>query len=179
MPAVVSLRPTVDADLAEMLSEEARADTRCWLGDVSPEWHHRLMASPDAEHLCVVRDGASVGMVVIAGLTGTHRSIEIRRVMIFSAARGRGVGTATMTSTFERAFTGHGAHRVWLDVKSLNIAARNLYRSVGLVVEGELREAMCEPDGSFSSLVVMGLLDREWASQVARPTPLPRSSIDG
>lgn len=162
-----------------MLREEARVDTRCWLGDVSLEWHHQLMKSPDTEHLSVVCDGAVVGMVVLAGLTGAHRCFEIRRVMIFSAARGRGVGASTMASTFERAFTVHGAHRVWLDVKSLNVAARNLYRSVGLVVEGELREAMCEPDGSFSSLIVMGLLDREWMSHEDSPAPLPRPSIKG
>ena len=36
-------------------------------------------------------------------------------------------------------------------------------RSEGFVEEGVLRDALREPDGSFASLVVMGLLRPEWA----------------
>lgn len=177
MPLAVSLRQTVQSDLAEMLHEEEQPDTRCWLGDISPGWHQEHMTSPDTEHLSVVCNGATAGLVVLAGLTGAHRSIEIRRVVVFSAARGRGVGASTMDATLERAFTVHDAHRAWLDVKSLNSVALKLYRSAGLVVEGELREAMCAPDGGFSSLIVMGLLDREWASRGVGPRTLQRSTI--
>jgi RimJ/RimL family protein N-acetyltransferase len=162
MAIVVSLRPSTHSELGEALREESRADTRCWLGDISPEWHHEQMTSPDAEHLSVICDGMAAGFVVLAGLTGTHGSVEMRRVVVYSAARGRGVGAATMSATLHRAFAVHGAHRAWLDVKSHNAIALRLYRSIGLVPEGELRESVREPDGGYSSMIIMSMLDREW-----------------
>ena len=43
-----------------------------------------------------------------------------------------------------------------------NDRARAPYRSEGFVEEGVLRDALREPDGSFTPLVVMSLLRPEW-----------------
>ncbi|GAA3728800.1 hypothetical protein GCM10022225_07730 [Plantactinospora mayteni] len=165
MPVSVLLRVTPEQELDAMVRAEARSDTRRWLGDVSVGWHRAQLASPDTEHLSIVREETTVGFVVLAGLTSPHRSIELRRVMVFHRVRNRGVGRSAMVALLDRAFGVHGAHRVWLDVKPHNSTALRLYRSVGLVVEGELREAMAEPEGGFTSLIVMGILDREWAAR--------------
>ena len=72
------------------------------------------------------------------------------------------------------AFRDLGAHRFWLDVKSLNIRALALYASEGFVEEGRLRESVrlagvggfTEAAG-YDTLVVMSLLDREYQARVA------------
>jgi RimJ/RimL family protein N-acetyltransferase len=61
------------------------------------------------------------------------------------------------------AFRDLGAHRFWLDVKSLNERALALYRSEGFVEEGRLRESV-RTDNGFDSLVVMSMLEPEYAA---------------
>jgi RimJ/RimL family protein N-acetyltransferase len=77
------------------------------------------------------------------------------------------------------AFRDLRAHRFWLDVKQLNTRALALYQSEGFVEEGRLRESVrvvidgVGPDGAaggvagYDSLIVMSMLDREYAARVA------------
>jgi hypothetical protein len=62
------------------------------------------------------------------------------------------------------AFDDLGAHRLWLDVKTHNVQARALYDSEGFIVEGLLRESV-RVEGGFESLVVMSMLQHEFASR--------------
>jgi RimJ/RimL family protein N-acetyltransferase len=68
------------------------------------------------------------------------------------------------------AFRDLRAHRFWLDVKSLNTRALALYQSEGFVEEGRLRESvrvMIDGVDGFDTLIVMSMLDREYAARVA------------
>ena len=64
------------------------------------------------------------------------------------------------------AFRDLHAHRFWLDVKAGNVRAQTLYASEGFVVEGTLREAV-RGEGGYESLIVMAMLEAEFAQRVA------------
>lgn len=49
----------------------------------------------------------------------------------------------------------HGAKRVWLDVKPGNSRARRLYSHEGFEEEKLLTNAIAEPDGTWSDLIIM------------------------
>jgi len=166
----VQLRPSTPSDIAAALAAENDPAARRWLGEVSAAWHERHLTDPAAEHLVVERDGTAVGYIVLVTVDGVA---ELRRIVVWPEARGTGAGRAALVAAVDHAFA-RGAHRVWLDVKPANAVARALYTSTGFVEEGVLREAMPEPDGSWSSLVVMAVLDREWALRPAAPrVPAP------
>lgn len=63
----------------------------------------------------------------------------------------------------EMSFDRHRAHRVWLDVKTHNARAIHVYESEGFVREGVLRECV-RAKGTYESLLVMSILDREYAA---------------
>jgi RimJ/RimL family protein N-acetyltransferase len=68
------------------------------------------------------------------------------------------------------AFRDLRAHRIWLDVKQLNTRALALYQSEGFVEEGRLRESVrvtINGADGYDSLIVMSMLDREYAARVA------------
>lgn len=154
------LRSTAECDLDAVSAAEADEDTRGWIGDTSLDWHRKAMQDPDQEHLTVLTAGHVAGFVVLAGLTNPHRSVELRRILVTTEHRGRGLGRQAFRAAVDRAFE-HGAHRVWLDVKEANRKARGLYASEGFSEEGLLREEMQERDGSWSSVVVMAQLETE------------------
>ena len=86
-------------------------------------------------------------------------------------SKGRGLGRRCVRLLKRMAFRDLKAHRFWLDVKSLNARALALYASEGFVEEGRLRESVRasvdESADGWDSLVVMSLLDREYAARVA------------
>lgn len=157
---MITLCPTRIEDLDLFVAAESEPDARPWLGEVSRAWHEGAMADPDVEHLTVA-DGITAGYALVAGLRGVHGSIELRRIVVLGSHRGRGIGRSALHALATRAFDVHGAHRVWLDVKTDNARARHLYRSAGFTEEGVLRDASREPDGSYSSLAVLSVLAGE------------------
>lgn len=157
---MVTLRATVEADLDAVTAAELDEDTRRWIGDTSREWHRAVLADNDREHLIVLNNDHIVGFAILAGLSDPHRSIELRRIVVSAEHRGQGLGKAAFRATVALAF-GHGAHRVWLEVKETNTLAQDLYANEGFVREGVHRETLREPDGSWSSFVVMSQLETE------------------
>ncbi len=157
---MVTLRPTAPADLSAVVAVEADPEASQWLGDTGIAWHRAALDDADQEHLLIIEGDQIVGFVVLAGLTNRHSSIELRRLVVARAAQGRGVGRQALRTAADRAFRS-GAHRLWLDVKVGNDRAQALYASEGFVHEGVLRDALHEPDGSWSSLAVLSQLEAD------------------
>ena len=57
-------------------------------------------------------------------------------------------------------------HRAWLDCKDYNDRALHLYESEGMLREGLFRETILT-NGVYENLVVLAILDREYAARKA------------
>jgi RimJ/RimL family protein N-acetyltransferase len=101
----------------------------------------------------------STGFVILQGCRNPHHSVELKRIVL--QRKGQGLGRACVRLLMQMAFRDLGAHRFWLDVKSLNTRAQTLYRSEGFVEEGRLRESVKTDDG-YDSLIVMSMLQSEY-----------------
>jgi len=155
----VELRSTAPDDLEFVMAAEADPEASPFVTVDSREAHEATLADPNQEHL-IVSDGArSLGHIVLRGLEDRHRVIEIRRIVI--AEKGRGVGPVALRLAVDRCFRDYGAHRVWLDVIPHNERALRVYRELGFVHEGVLREAQIV-DGVHESLAIMSILEDEW-----------------
>ena len=137
---MLTLRRTTEADLPAVTAWEAEHDTARWLGDTGPSWHRRALADPAQEHLVAVEGAHAVGFAVLAGLAGTAREVELRRMVVAPGHRGTGLGRALLRALVERATARYGAIEVWLDVKAGNTRARSLYESEGFAVTRTLGE---------------------------------------
>jgi diamine N-acetyltransferase len=152
----VGLQLTQASGLHRFIEAEMDPDTRCWLGEVSFGWHQGVLAAADMEHLSIVGDAGQVaGFAVLAGLG--RPDIELRRIVVLPECRSEGIGAAALAAVVDRVFDVHGANRVWLDVKVGNHRARRLYEWAGFAVCGELPDALAEPDGTLTSLLLMSM----------------------
>lgn len=156
------LRHTVDTDIDMIVGWERDPDNSPFVEPWEKQRHLSAIADADIEHLVVEVRKVPVGFGILAGLAGTHDSIELRRILI--ASKGKGYGRATMEAVMELAFEARGAHRFWLDVIDDNARARNLYESLGFQIEGRLRECYKVGD-SYESLIVMSMLSREYLAR--------------
>lgn len=169
--AGVRLRPTMLSDLDFVLSVEQDPRNLPFITPWERLQHEGAVRFPDFRHFVVEagRGTQAVGFVILQGCRSAHRSIELKRMVI--QTKGQGLGRACLQQLKAIAFRDLQAHRFWLDVKQTNQGAQAFYASEGFVEEGRLRESVRVGDG-YESLVVMSLLDREYAGR-------QRAGLDG
>ncbi|MFM7704992.1 MAG: GNAT family N-acetyltransferase [Rubrivivax sp.] len=169
------LRPTLLSDLDFIGGVEQDPHNRPFITPWERTQHEGAIRIPDFRHFIVEAGdaagpgGGRDGFVILQGCRNPHRSVELKRLVLQS--KGRGLGRRCVRLLKRMAFRDLKAHRFWLDVKSLNARALALYASEGFVEEGRLRESVRasvdESADGWDSLVVMSLLDREYAARVA------------
>ena len=172
------LRPTMLSDLDWVVTIEQDGVNRPFITPWERTQHEGAIRFPDCRHFIVEQNVGPqtsaaplpppAGFVILQGCRNPHGSVELKRLVL--QPKGQGLGRACVRLLKAMAFTQLKAHRFWLDVKSLNTRAHQLYLSEGFVEEGRLREsvrvALDGADG-YDSLIVMSMLDREYQARVA------------
>jgi RimJ/RimL family protein N-acetyltransferase len=69
-----------------------------------------------------------------------------------------------MALVMYKVFREFGAHRLWLDVIDDNVRAQHVYRKLGFVEEGRLREAAKRKDG-WRDLLLFGMLAADYGKR--------------
>jgi RimJ/RimL family protein N-acetyltransferase len=167
----VVLRPLVAADAQDLWDDVNDDEARRLTGthadftrDQIDRWCATRIDQDDRLDLAVVDrfDGAWLGEVVIHDWDPDNRSCGFR-IALRSAARGRGVGTEATKLVVDHVLADPEVNRVSLEVFAFNERARHVYRKVGFVEEGTLREALWWGDEPHDA-IVMSILRREWRS---------------
>src|SRR5215831_1664911 len=170
LAARVRLRPTMLSDLDFVTSVETDVHNLPFITPWERTQHEGAVRFPDFRHF-IVEAGEGfdpAGFVILQGCRNPHRSVELKRVVL--QPKGQGYGRECVRQLKRMAFRDLRAHRFWLDVRALNARALSLYQSEGFVEEGRLRESvrvMIDGVDGFDTLIVMSMLDREYAARVA------------
>lgn len=162
----IRLRPTMLSDLDYVISVENDAQNLPFITPWERTQHEGAVRFPDFRHF-IIETGVEYmasGFVILQGCRNPHHSVELKRLVL--QPKGQGLGRACVQLLKQMAFRDLGAHRFWLDVKSLNTRALALYASEGFVEEGRLRESVRVDDG-YDTLVVMAMLDSEYQARTA------------
>lgn len=165
------LEPTRPRDLAFVLAAERHPENAPFVGAWSQQRHLAAIESPDEAHFVLIPNrldvAGPVGYTILQDLTSPHGALQIRRLVV--TEKGQGYGRAALLQLQHFAFVTCQAHRLWLDVKTHNHRAQQLYRQVGFQPEGCLRECFKAETG-YESLYLMSMLVQEyWAAQAAPP----------
>ncbi|KAI0050428.1 acyl-CoA N-acyltransferase [Auriscalpium vulgare] len=113
--------------------------------------------------------GAAIGEVSISAPTPRNRDGGLG-IMLAKEWRGKGLGVEIVQWIVQYGFKEMGLHRVWLVAVGGNDAALSVYKRVGFVEEGRLRDAIwCS--GRWVDQVYMGILDREWDIETGHRRP--------
>jgi RimJ/RimL family protein N-acetyltransferase len=156
----MALRSATREDIPQITALERLPESRKHVGQWSEERHERMMASEDARYLVhETPDGTLDGYVILRGFEESSGSIELKRVVV--ASPGRGLGRRLLTEILKVVFDECNAHRLFLDVFEDNQRAEHVYRSLGFVQEGVMRDA-AQRDGRYFALHLMSILESEY-----------------
>ena len=167
----VRLRPTMQSDLAYVLSLEQDENNLPFITPWDRTQHEAAIRFPDMRHFIIEGgDGLEpAGFLILIGCRSQHQSLELKRMVVHS--KGAGFGRAALRVAKRVAFDDLKAHRFWLDVKQSNARAKAFYDSEGFVVEGTLRDAVKVTQGDgragFDSLIVLSMLHSEFDARRA------------
>ena len=159
----MTLRRAVVEDLPYIVDLERTFRELGYLGGDEIRVHERRIGDPDCWYCIVETEGRLGGFAILRGLTSQNGSLELKRIAI--AEPGRGLGRRVLGALLSKAFDELSAHRLWLDVFTENSRARHVYRAVGFVEEGVLRECVRRGD-EYRSLVLMSMLESEYRGRL-------------
>ena len=100
-----------------------------------------------------------IGNIEISDIEMVHRKANYS--IIIWSNEGEGHGFSASFVLFEHAFSKLNLNRISLSVNSSNKAAVNLYKKLGFIEEGLMRESFIREDKKYDFLV-MGLLRKDF-----------------
>jgi RimJ/RimL family protein N-acetyltransferase len=108
----------------------------------------------------VLADGALIGLVRLRDAEPETGCAELDIYLGEKDYWGKGYASDAMRTMCRYGFEKMRLHKISLDVVTENHAAHHIYRKIGFVEEGRLRQAF-RRDGQWYDMFIMGLLEGE------------------
>ncbi len=124
-------------------------------------WITSLPEKKEELHLMVTtQEYTSIGCISLK-INFQDRHAELALLIGEKEYWGKGYGTHASCLMIQHAFKKLRMHKVWLGVYAYNTRALSLYRKLGFVQEGILREQVYYKKKYYDE-IIMGLLASEW-----------------
>jgi len=126
------------------------------------EWFNNLSKSRISRRYAIIEkeSGTFCGIIRIDRIDMVNKNAEIG-ADISPDYRNRGYAFEAYTEVIQYLFHHLGLHRLQLLTRSNNSPAIALYKKLGFIEEGVLREALFR-DNQYSNLILMSLLSADW-----------------
>lgn len=131
------LRHATPQDFAFIRSLALRPEYRPFITDEDETALAAYLTADDCEILIWEPDGNPAGFAIFCEIGHVSGRVELMRLALAEA--GAGHGRNFLRALIDRAFTFHGAGRIWLDCSGENLRAQRAYQRAGFTLEARLR----------------------------------------
>jgi catechol 2,3-dioxygenase-like lactoylglutathione lyase family enzyme/ribosomal protein S18 acetylase RimI-like enzyme len=170
----VSLRPADTSDIPFIMACERRPDYEHFVGRWPEEKHRAVMADKEFRYLLASDAGGPLGFAILHETWLRPQNLYLKRIAVHDA--GKGHGKHVLAALTDHVFAETPAHRFWLEVVEANPRARHVYRTLGWVEEGIVREAF-EDNGARGSFVQMSILKSDWRKGARPPLVFNQATV--
>lgn len=168
--SLVTLRPLAESDVDHIMTwvnrPEIVGNLAAFSGapltrDQELVWIQRTIASADRVwSVFATDDDRYLGQVGIHQIHARSKVGRLGAVIASKGEMGKGYGSAAIRAVMDRGFGELGLHKLWLMVFRTNERGQRLYKRLGFVEEGLLREEYFH-EGGWHDMARMGMLARE------------------
>lgn len=113
--------------------------------------------------ICEKAAGTLIGAGYLLGIDWINRSAEFAIWIGEKSYQGKGAGYFAVKEILNHAFKDLNLHRIHLTVFATNQRAINLYRKVGFIEEGCLRQVIYK-NGCYNDMLQMSILNDEFSN---------------
>ncbi|MDP8243337.1 MAG: GNAT family protein [Candidatus Hinthialibacter antarcticus] len=124
------------------------------------KWYQAYATSRTKVFIVDAKQQEAVGYVLLKDLDHKNRQAEIG-IHLDPSHQGKGYGKDAFLTLVRYCFAELNLHRVCLQVFAFNERAAGLYRKLGFVEEGRLRECFFT-QGAYQDIIVMSVLESEF-----------------
>lgn len=157
----VVLRPVVEADLPELVSQVGHPDVAAWWGRYTEEELREELSEAPVTAWAIELEGAMAGLIYATEERDPdYRSVEVD-LFVSAEHLGRGLGAEALRLVLREMFERRGHHRAIIVPAAENERAIRSYEGVGFKRVGVLRQADRAPDGRWRDALVMDMLAAE------------------
>ena len=153
------------ADLNFILNLQAKPENKNFIVPFDEKFHTEILTETCAGKMDVIVEEREtskyVGYFMLSDLDNPHNKVEFTHVIIDK--KGCGYGKESLQAMLKWSFHIKKFHRVYLDCKTYNEVALNLYESVGFKREGIMREIILV-NGVYEDLILLSILENEFKS---------------
>ncbi len=154
---------TKDEYLRDIIEIEKEQNDNGFVSLWSMSKHLNSMEKNDSLHLTILDNNDKfVGYMII---NFENKNMELMRINLKN--RDEGYGFEIIQEIIRYAFTKTDVNRLWLDVRHINERGIYLYKKLGFVKEGELREAVLHKN-KFLNVIIMSILRSEYEKNIFR-----------
>lgn len=111
--------------------------------------------------ICNIESDKLLGVIYLLNIDWLNRSCEYAIQIGDSSSHGRGIGYQATLQILEHAFSDLNLNRVYLSVLENNERAIRLYKKIGFIEEGKLRNAVYK-NRQYVNLIQMAILANEF-----------------
>jgi len=122
-------------------------------------WYNKLKDSKSSLRIVVEKE-ERIGLIRIDDIDNYNFSLLLG-LDITKEYRGKGLSKEIYNIMLKKIFCDHNMHRCWLMVADFNERAYGLYKKLGFIKEGRLKDRLYK-GGKFHDYIVMRLLKSEW-----------------
>ncbi len=126
-------------------------------------WYDSIINDPsrDIFAICKIDNDEHIGNVALGNIDFISRNAALSIFIIERINRGKGYGTEALILLLDYAFNRLNLHKVYLRTSPNFIEAISVYRKLGFIEEGRLREHyFC--NGIYQDKILFGLLREEF-----------------
>lgn len=155
-PIVVTERMDIcaaeEGDIHEIMALEEDGENRSFIWQGSYEEHLREIESENTLLLTLRERSCGEVLGFILGAIDDRSDVfELRRIAV--SKKGQGYGREAIRGLMDYSFNTLNSNRFWLDVYPHNEVGIQLYKSLGMTLEGRLRQSYKGAEGYMDQLI--------------------------
>ncbi len=166
----VIIRPLEEDDAAAFYSWYNDPEINLWASGAWPQiamlskdeiWQRFFESDDEYRYTVLNESDIPIGTIGFKNFNVSSRSADLFIVIGEKNYWNKGYGTAALQLFITYLFQQWNLHRLMLDTWDGNERAIAIYKKLGFVTEGRLREA-CYVMGEYRDLIIMGLLKQDF-----------------
>ncbi|GLI57298.1 GCN5 family N-acetyltransferase [Propionigenium maris DSM 9537] len=150
-------------DIHQIIVLEESKENRRFIWQGSYEDHLKEIECEDT-YLLTLKKKSCEGLLgfALCSLDKRSDSFELRRIAV--SEKGRGYGREAIRGIMDYSFNTLESNRFWLDVYPHNEVGIHLYRSLGMTLEGRLRQS-CKGEEGYLDQFIFSILREEYRKE--------------
>lgn len=156
-----TVREAVEEDLEYVMRLERAEENRDFVFQNTLEEHKKNLKSPDTILFIAEEKGTGEkSAFILCSLNDSYGSFELRRIVVDS--KSKGTGLELIKALIKYVFEVLSVNRFWLDVFTDNERAIHLYKNLGMIHEGTLRQSYKDYSGKYRDQMIFSILNDEY-----------------